>query len=96
MKENRQGCLSRSIRADALKSAKGMCSPGTKKERPRPKTHKPAPTQGEGCVKGGPSEGPPFAFNQGTDRPFAKRYALPAIFRTNKKHPGRGAFYWYE
>ena len=42
--------------------------PGTgKKERPRPKTHKPAPTQGEGCVKGGPSAGPPFAFNQGTD-----------------------------
>ena len=48
-----------------------MRSPGTKKERPRPKTHKPAPTQGEGCVKGGPSAGPPFAFNQGTDQVFA-------------------------
>ena len=47
MKENRQGCLSRSIRADALKSAKRYVLP-------RPKTHKPAPTQGEGCVKGEP------------------------------------------
>ena len=31
----------------------------------------PPPTQGEGCVKGGPSAGPPFAFNQGTDQDFA-------------------------
>ena len=80
MKENRQGCLSRSIRADALKSAKRYVLP-------RPKTHKPAPTQGEGCVKGGPSAGPPFAFNQSTDQVFAGGMRSP---RHQKRTPPWG------
>ena len=37
----------------------------------------PPPTQGEGCVKGGPSAGSPFAFNQGRGCPLCTRYALP-------------------
>ena len=70
-----------------LNLQKGMPSPGTKKERPRPKTHKPAPTQGEGCVKGGPSAGPPFAFNQGTDQVFAGGMRSP---RHQKRTPPWG------
>ena len=51
--------------------------------RPRP-PHKPAPTQGEGCVKGGPSAGPPFAFYQGRGFPFAGGMRSP---RHQKRTP---------
>ena len=44
----------------------------------------PPPTQGEGCVKGGPSAGPPFAFNQGRGCPFAQGMRSP---RHQKRTP---------
>ena len=44
----------------------------------------PPPTQGEGCVKGGPSAGPPFAFNQGTGQDFAGGMRSP---RPQKRTP---------
>ena len=72
-KENRQGCLSHSIRAGAIKSAKRVALPvprPTKKTptqqflRTKPQKYKSPPLRkGEGCVKGGPSAGPPFAFD---------------------------------
>ena len=64
---------------------KGVPAPA-KKNASAP-THKPAPTQGEGCVKGGPSAGPPFAFNQGTDQDFAGGMRSP---RHQKRTPPWG------
>ena len=53
--------------------------------RPAP-THNPsAPTQGEGCVKGGPSAGPPFAFNRGRGFQICAGYVLP--LGTKKERP---------
>ena len=70
-------CL-RVLSGQGLSNLCRVCAPpGTKKERPRPKTHKPAPTQGEGCVKGGPSAGPPFAFNQGRGFQICKKVCAP-------------------
>ena len=39
----------------------------------------PPPTQGEGCVKGGPSAGPPFAFNQGRGFEICKKVCVPQL-----------------
>ncbi len=75
-KENRQGCLLRSIRAVAASLWNSMRSPGASKKTPPP-ICQPSPTQGEGCVKGGPSAGPPFAFNQGRGCLFMEGYAFP-------------------
>ena len=58
--------------------------------RPCP-PHKPAPTQGEGCVMGGPSAGPPFAFNQGRGFQICAGYALPLA---PKKNAPMGAFFF--
>ena len=126
VKENRQGCLSRSIRAGAAPLWKGKRSPGaSKKDAPAhmptfpyarggmcegwticgsslrvisgqwlplygivcvppapakktpPPICQPSPTQGEGCVKGGPSAGPPFALYQGSGSLFMEKYAFP-------------------
>ena len=96
MKENRQGCLSRSIRAGTTKSAKRVALPAsrpTKKtptqqlSRTKPQKYKSPPLRkGEGCVKGGPSAGSPFALSWAAIFRSVQGYALP-VSRPTKKTP---------
>ena len=59
--------------------------------RPAPRTTPPFP-QGEGSVKGGPSAGPPFAFNQGRGFQICKKVCVPP--GTSKKDAFRRLFCW--
>ena len=62
-------------------------TPTQQLSRTKPPKYKSHPLcKGEGCVKGGPSAGPPFAFNQGRDFQVSAGYALSAP-RPTKKTP---------
>ena len=87
-------CEGRTICGSSLRVISGqwlplygiVCVPPAPAKQTPPPICRPSPTQGEGCVKGGPSAGPPFAFDQGSDFQVCAGVALP-VPRPTKKTP---------